>query len=129
MKRSVILLAAALSLSAAPSQAKWWIFGKSNEVVSLKYLYFNGVSAEDSGPKLTFYRSLLKGGGPYFIGQVSGGRGKGKKGAGFLACDGNTGFPVPRGFLCHEFLLNLGIAHFPGQPDKGGAQAPLVDSV
>jgi len=75
MKRSVILLAAALSLSATPSQAKWWIFGKSNEAVSLKYLYFNGVASEDSGAKLTFYRSLLKGGGLQVTGRAMAGQG------------------------------------------------------
>ena len=74
MKKCLVLLAA-LALISAPVHAKWWIFGGSNESVSIKYLYFNGIAAEDTGPKLTFYQSLLKGSGVKVTGRAVAGQG------------------------------------------------------
>ncbi|MCX5787349.1 MAG: hypothetical protein NTX64_02400 [Elusimicrobia bacterium] len=75
MKKNLILSAAFLALAAAPAHAKWWIFGKANEGVTIKYLYFNGVSVEEGGPKLTLYRSLLRGSGLRVTGRAVAGSG------------------------------------------------------
>lgn len=57
----IILIAFLLvSLSAVSSQAKWWIFGQSQDEISIKYLYLNKTSFEESTEKITFYRDSLK---------------------------------------------------------------------
>ncbi len=75
MKKSLIL-AAALLLSAGAADAKWWLFGKSNDEVGLKYLYINSVSADEAGPKIKVFREALGAGGLVKItGKASTGKG------------------------------------------------------
>jgi len=57
--KKLIVLAAALLISAGAADAKWWIFGKSNDEMGLKYLYVNKVSAEETGPKIKVFRETL----------------------------------------------------------------------
>ncbi len=58
MKKIAILLGAVL-LAAGTAQAKWWIFGKGGGEVGLKYLHVNGLSADETGRKMTIYRETL----------------------------------------------------------------------
>ncbi len=58
MKKLLLILTAVLSLAGA-ADAKWWIFGKSNDEVGLRYLYINQVSAEEAGPKIKIFRETL----------------------------------------------------------------------
>jgi hypothetical protein len=58
MKKILLILTAVLSLSVA-ADAKWWIFGKSNDEVGLKYLYVNKVSSEEAGPKIKIFKETL----------------------------------------------------------------------
>jgi len=58
MKKLLLILAALISLSAA-ADAKWWIFGKANEEVGLKYLYVNKISADETGPKIKIFKETL----------------------------------------------------------------------
>lgn len=58
MKKILLILTAVLSLAAA-ADAKWWIFGKSNDEVGLKYLYVNKVSAEEAGPRIKVFKETL----------------------------------------------------------------------
>ncbi len=51
-----------LALLPATSQAKWWIFGQSENEISTKYLYLNGVSYDELGDKVTVYRETLENG-------------------------------------------------------------------
>lgn len=48
-----------LALLPSTSQAKWWIFGQSENEISTKYLYLNGVSYDELGDKVTVYRETL----------------------------------------------------------------------
>jgi len=41
------------------SNAKWWIFGASEDEVELQYIYLNKVSFSELGQKVTLYRELL----------------------------------------------------------------------
>lgn len=57
----IILIAFLLvSLSAVSSQAKWWIFGQSQDEISIKYLYLNKTPFEESTEKITLYKDSLK---------------------------------------------------------------------
>jgi len=58
MKKILLTLAALLALS-GPASAKWWIFGKAGGEIGLKYLYINGISADEAGAKIKIYRETL----------------------------------------------------------------------
>ncbi|MFA6091452.1 MAG: hypothetical protein WCU88_00890 [Elusimicrobiota bacterium] len=73
--KNILILAAALACITAPSQAKWWIFGKANETVDVKYLYFNGVSSDEGDSQLTFFRSMLRNGSFQITGKAAAGKG------------------------------------------------------
>ncbi len=53
------------------SEAKWWIFGVSEDEVTIKYLYLNNTSYDELGPKVTFYRETLEGGNIIFRGKAT----------------------------------------------------------
>ncbi|MBI5695485.1 MAG: hypothetical protein HZC51_07080 [Nitrospirae bacterium] len=71
-----VLLLSLVVLYAATADAKWWIFGKSDEEVSFAYLFLNKVSYEESGDKVTLYRDLLPDGQVLVNGRVRAGSGK-----------------------------------------------------
>ncbi|MBI4847128.1 MAG: hypothetical protein HY808_00930 [Nitrospirae bacterium] len=65
MKNIKIYIIAALIMTfmlSASAEAKWWIFGQSNEEVSINYLYINKVASEEGGPKLVIYKESLSDG-------------------------------------------------------------------
>jgi len=41
------------------AEAKWWIFGQSENEISTRYLYLNGVSYDELGNKVTVYRETM----------------------------------------------------------------------
>lgn len=41
------------------AEAKWWIFGQSENEISTRYLYLNGVSYDELGDKVTVYRETM----------------------------------------------------------------------
>jgi len=57
--KKLLILAAALLITAGAADAKWWIFGKSKADVGLKYLFINKVSADETGPKIKLFRETL----------------------------------------------------------------------
>lgn len=62
MKNIRIYIIAALMMLlmlSSRAEAKWWIFGQSNEEVSINYLYLNNVAFEEGGPKLVIYQETL----------------------------------------------------------------------
>ena len=78
MKRTfMLLLILALILGfGSQGEAKWWIFGQSNEEVSFSYLYLNSVSYEESGPKVSVPKSSLQDGQLRINGKARVGKGK-----------------------------------------------------
>ncbi len=58
MRKLLLIITAIISISMT-ADAKWWIFGKSNDDVSLKYLYVNKVSADETGPKIKVFQETL----------------------------------------------------------------------
>ena len=71
-----LLLTALFVMNAASAEAKWWIFGRSNDDVSFSYLFLNKVSYEESGAKVTLYKDLLQDGQILVNGRVRVGSGK-----------------------------------------------------
>jgi len=75
MKRLLLATATVLCLTLlAPgpgAQAKWWIFGASDEEIAINYLYLNRVSYDEMGPKVTLYRELLADGLIVLTGKAS----------------------------------------------------------
>ncbi|HAT72050.1 MAG TPA: hypothetical protein DCS63_04465 [Elusimicrobia bacterium] len=58
MKKTLLLIVALLTLSIT-ADAKWWIFGKSNAEIGLKYLQVNKIAADETGPKIKVFREML----------------------------------------------------------------------
>jgi hypothetical protein len=56
----VIILMTMLALLPATGHAKWWIFGQSENEISTRYLYLNGISYDELGDKVTVYRETLE---------------------------------------------------------------------
>ena len=52
-----LLLMAALSSAA---DAKWWIFGQTEDEISIRYLYLNKVAFDESTTKISLYRDTLQ---------------------------------------------------------------------
>lgn len=75
-RASILLLMIAFLLGLwSPAEAKWWIFGQSNEEVSFSYLYLNGISYEESGPKTSVPKSSLQDGQLQIRGKAKVGKG------------------------------------------------------
>ena len=51
-----------LALAAVPVQAKWWIFGQSEDEIIISYLYLNTISFDESTEQVTLYRETLQDG-------------------------------------------------------------------
>jgi len=67
--KKLLIIAAAILISAGTADAKWWIFGKSKAEVGLKYLHINKISADETGPKIKLFREML---GPDGLVKISG---------------------------------------------------------
>lgn len=77
MKKIYILIALLMSLIfSGTADAKWWIFGQSNEEVSINYMYLNKIAYEESGPKVTLYKGTLPEGKAVITGKASARAGK-----------------------------------------------------
>ncbi len=75
MKKTIFALLTVLCLSimipGPEAQAKWWIFGSSEEEVTINYLYINRVSYDEMGPKVMLYREALADGLIVLTGKAS----------------------------------------------------------
>ena len=58
------------------AEAKWWIFGASEDEVTINYLYLNNASYDELGPKVTVYRETLPNGMIVLKGKASVKKGK-----------------------------------------------------
>jgi hypothetical protein len=79
MKRLRTVLLASLILSAVlvmNADAKWWIFGTSEDEVETSYLYLNKVSLSEMGTKVTLYRDMLPDGNISIQGKGTAGKNK-----------------------------------------------------
>jgi hypothetical protein len=63
-------------LVAANADAKWWIFGQSNDEININYLYLNKIAYDESGPQITVYKETLQDGLVYITGKASTRKGK-----------------------------------------------------
>ncbi|NLA76114.1 MAG: hypothetical protein GX846_11705, partial [Deltaproteobacteria bacterium] len=60
-----------LFLVSTHAQAKWWIFGQSQDEISIPYLYINNISYEEGGDEITLYREYLDSGNIEIRGKAS----------------------------------------------------------
>jgi hypothetical protein len=63
-------------LATVHADAKWWIFGQSNDEVNINYLYLNKIAYDESGPRITVYKETLQDGLVYITGKASTRKGK-----------------------------------------------------
>jgi len=56
----LLVIITMLALLPTTGHAKWWIFGQSENEISTRYLYLNGVSYDELGDKVTVYRETLE---------------------------------------------------------------------
>lgn len=59
---AVIFVLSFVLFNQSLTEAKWWIFGVSEDEVTVKYLYLNNTSYDELGQKVTLYRETLEGG-------------------------------------------------------------------
>lgn len=57
-----IIISLTLAILITSADAKWWIFGASEDQVETSYLFLNKVSFSELGTKVTLYRSMLPNG-------------------------------------------------------------------
>jgi len=72
----LMMLAVMLILSAAGAEAKWWIFGQSEDDVNIRYLFLNKSSFDETGSKITIYKEMLPDGKITITGKAEVGKGK-----------------------------------------------------
>ena len=65
-----------LFLSTVNADAKWWIFGQSNDEININYMYINKISYDETGPELTIYKETLLDGLIHITGKASVRKGK-----------------------------------------------------
>jgi hypothetical protein len=58
------------------ADAKWWIFGQSNDEININYMYINKISYEEIGPEATIYKETLQDGLIHINGKASVRKGK-----------------------------------------------------
>ncbi|HOG11378.1 MAG TPA: hypothetical protein PLR47_00190 [Smithellaceae bacterium] len=82
----MVMSFALVLLSFAGAQAKWWIFGESDEEVSISYLFVNKSSFDETGAKITLFKEMLPDGKITISGKAV--AGKGKIGSARVSLDG-----------------------------------------
>lgn len=73
---SLMMFIIMLTLTATGTEAKWWIFGQSEDAVSIQYLFLNKASFDETGSKITIYREMLPDGKITITGKANAGQGK-----------------------------------------------------
>jgi len=115
--KKLLILAAALLVSAGAADAKWWIFGKSKAEVGLKYLHINGMAADEAGPKIKLFREMLGSDGSV---KISGRAAGGQIGSVRLTLDDKATWTdlkfAPNGTFDHSF-----------KPEAGRTYALLIE--
>lgn len=76
IKTNLLISFLILILTAVNADAKWWIFGQSNDEVNINYLYLNKIAYDESGEKVTIYKETLQDGLIYITGKASTKKGK-----------------------------------------------------
>ncbi|MBA4396094.1 MAG: hypothetical protein C0394_01700 [Syntrophus sp. (in: bacteria)] len=73
---SITMFIIMLILSSAGAEAKWWIFGQSEDDVNIQYLFLNKASFDETGSKITLYQEMLPDGKITITGKAVVGKGK-----------------------------------------------------
>lgn len=101
----IIIVLLLLIAPALNSEAKWWIFGKSDAGVSTRYIYINDLSYDELGEKVTLYQeSLLE--GKIFI-RGKGAAGKNRIGAVQISLDGKQSWQKAKVTTNGSFIFSF----------------------
>lgn len=73
--KKILTIVFSVLITANIANAKWWIFGKSKDEVSIKYMTINSISAEESARKMTLFKETLKDGKVLIKGKAYAGKG------------------------------------------------------
>ncbi len=76
MIRIICIVFLMIGLLSNRVEAKWWIFGASENEVTINYLYLNNASYDELGPKVTIYKETLPDGMIVLKGKASVKKGK-----------------------------------------------------
>ncbi len=72
----LLIVMTAVLLLGGSAEAKWWIFGQSQDEITVKYLYLNGVSFDEGGQKVMLIKEMLPNGAIEIKGKASAGTAK-----------------------------------------------------
>lgn len=86
MQRLMFFSLFLLLIGSTTVEAKWWIFGQSQDEVATRFIYLNDISYEELGDQVTLYRDMLPAGRVEIRGR--GQSGKNRIGAAEVSLDG-----------------------------------------
>lgn len=73
---TILITLALMLLSISAAEAKWWIFGQSEDTVEISYLFLNKASFDETGSKITLFKEMLPEGKVTINGKAAGGKSK-----------------------------------------------------
>jgi len=86
MQRLMFFSLFLLLIGSTTVEAKWWIFGQSQDEVATRFIYLNDISYDELGDQVTLYRDMLPAGRVEIRGR--GQSGKNRIGAAEVSLDG-----------------------------------------
>ncbi len=86
MQRLMFFSLFLLLIGSTTVEAKWWIFGQSQDEVATRFIYLNDISYDELGEQVTLYRDMLPAGRVEIRGR--GQSGKNRIGAAEVSLDG-----------------------------------------
>ncbi len=86
MQRSIIFCLLLLLMISSNAEAKWWIFGQSQDEVATRYIYLNDIGYDELDAEVTLYRDMLPAGRVVVKGRAQ--SGKNRIGAAEISLDG-----------------------------------------
>jgi len=115
---TMILSLVLVLFSMASVEAKWWIFGQSEENVEISYLFINKASFDETGSKITLFKEMLPEGKVTINGKAS--AGKGKIGSVRISLDGKETWKDAN-------LSESGVFEFSFRPEMGKTYAIFIE--
>jgi len=115
---TMILSLALVLFSLASVEAKWWIFGQSEDNVEISYLFINKASFDETGAKITLFKEMLPDGKVTINGKAV--AGKGKIGSVRISLDGKETWRDAN-------LSESGVFEFSFKPEMGKTYAIFIE--
>ncbi len=114
----LIMLIILMVLCTTSTEAKWWIFGQSDDEVNINYLFLNKSSFDETGSKITVYKAMLPDGKITITGKAT--AGKGKIGSARISLDGRDNWNDAN-------LSESGVFEYSFRPELGKTYAIYIE--